>query len=219
MPIQLIVEFTLTFIGFFIAYAISRLANKNQPNIFKIIVVMFLLTLVLTSLNYFFKKNIIEKSTYAFEYNVEGLWIQDYKLNGSQRYSIINITFKDNQLLIKGGVYDSIGVRTAHWNSLAVNPMKDSENILYLYEGEFDNGKKLADKGISELRFIRNQEGSELITARGYFMDHFSGWNPQSFDIDKVSDEYWQSLMGKTSEFKSSEYSLFIKEHHRTKTK
>ena len=56
MPIQLIVEFTLTFIGFFIAYAISRLANKNQPNIFKIIVVMFLLTLVLTSLNYFFKK-------------------------------------------------------------------------------------------------------------------------------------------------------------------
>jgi len=221
MEIKEFLEFIITFIGIVGAFFVNKIATNNNKSFIDVLVYLILLSIIVWGVSLLLEKKIFDNNEdeklkkFKFEQMVDGIWIEQYSIDGLPMYALIEIQFDKNttKMNLKGTAYDSIGSTFANWNSSEIYTDDSRNNLLYVYGGQFQN-TVLEGKGYGELNFSKIGVIDRFTTATGYFADKFSSFKPVSFCIDRLNVEQCKFLCGKDKPEFSKDKEKLIRTYH-----
>jgi hypothetical protein len=154
---------------------------------------------------------------YEFERKIEGSWIERYHFDKEtiMTYGLIDIRYDKSSKTthLKGSVYDSAGTLLANWASKSVYSDRIKKSIIYIYDGESTDSRRLAGNGYAKIDFYTNKL-DQLVSASGCFEDNSTDFKPINFELDRLDKDLCNKAIGKDGPEFSYEKAKIIVAYH-----
>lgn len=166
------------------AYEVSIISDKNNLDLYLVIILLVSLSIITWALNVLIESN----KRNSFEYKISGSWIQRHQRASSPNvtYCIMEIVICDNgEIHLKGNVYNYDGSFIADWEAMHAGVNINKKCVIYVYDGKYQDDI-LAGNGYGKVSFTYTN--SEILTGEGYFQDSRSLHNPIHYTVDKIDN-------------------------------
>lgn len=212
----------VVFIGTSTAFLIERLPDSQNIHILFQVLIVFAISIVIWFITWRLNESalsvknakLVEK--YEFEKQLKGLWLERYKTDDFKKYGygVIDVIYDDDSktLHLKGNAYDQEGTSFANWTTKSVYLDRNTKSVLYIYDGEFNDGR-LEGNGYGKLDFSTSS-GHSSVSGSGFFEDSSTEYKPVSFEIEKLDFEFCKRIWDEGIPERNFDKANFIKSCH-----
>lgn len=215
------IQIGITVFSFLSAYIISLLASRRNIKWHSIIGYLLLLSIIVGSINIYYNEYSISErikktEDYQFKEKLVGTWIENYKIDTVQFYSIakINYNLDKNSLVFKGTSYDENGNKKGSWNSTILFVDSERESILYFHDGQMGTDN-LSKYGYGRINYqTKNKENNKFSYGDGFFADEFTNYEPINFKTDRLTEDFCSKLIDKEQAIDTKSKQELVKAYH-----